>query len=73
VLALALDALVEKLEKRKFAATDKPRRTSSRPTAKRTIPARVKRAVWKRYGEQCTFVAKNGHRCSARTFLEFDH
>ncbi len=47
VLDLALDALVEKLEKRKFAATDKPR-ASRQATAKRTIPACVKRAVRKR-------------------------
>jgi hypothetical protein len=39
----------------------------------RHIPAEVKRAVWKRDGGQCTFVGPSGHRCPARSFLEFDH
>ena len=41
--------------------------------AARTIPARVKRAVWTRDRGQCTFVGANGHRCNATKFLEFDH
>ena len=83
VLDRALDALIEKLERRKFAATARPRRDrlSSEPAhanrrpghAARHIPARVKRAVWERDGEQCTFVSESGHRCPARKFLEFDH
>jgi 5-methylcytosine-specific restriction endonuclease McrA len=33
----------------------------------------VKRAAWERDGDQCTFVAVSGQRCSARTGLELDH
>src|SRR5574342_574860 len=45
-------------------------RRSSNP---RHIPAQVKRAVWERDGGRCTFVSEAGHRCPARTRLEFDH
>ena len=70
----ALDALIPELEKRKFAATAKPctSRRGSR-TNERHVSARVRRAVWKRDGGQCTFVGENGHRCEARKPLEFDH
>jgi hypothetical protein len=74
VLDRALDALIVKLEKSKFAATDRPharRQPLSRGT--RHIPAHVKRAVWARDGGQCTFVSETGHRCQARALLEFDH
>jgi len=79
VFELALDALVEKLEKQRCAATDRPRAgraaDASRvvPAGSRVIPAAVKRAVYKRDGGQCAFVAKNGRRCSETGFLEFHH
>ena len=70
VLALA----VSQLEKRKFAATSSPRPARTRPSSNpHYIPAEVKRAVRARDGDQCTFVSENGHRCEARTRLEFDH
>src|SRR6185295_1307052 len=74
VLERALDALIGRLEKRKFAATERPRRARPRPTTSpRHIPAHVKRAVWERDGGQCTFVSETGRRCPARTLLELDH
>jgi hypothetical protein len=39
----------------------------------RAIPSAVKRAVWRRDGGQCAFVAPSGRRCTERTFLEFHH
>src|SRR6266540_6214915 len=73
VLDRALEALIEKLERRKFAATPRPR-PSTRPSPDpRHIPAQVKRAVWERDGGQCTFTSDSGRRCPARTRLEFDH
>jgi 5-methylcytosine-specific restriction endonuclease McrA len=70
----ALDALVGQLEKRKFAATSRPRPRASRPSGRaRHIPAHVKRAVWQRDRGQCTFVGEQGQRCRSRKFLEFDH
>jgi hypothetical protein len=73
VLAFCLDAGLEKLEKRKYAATDRPRKQARKVTSIRTIPAQVKREVWRRDGGRCTFVSTPGRRCNARRFLEFDH
>ena len=67
VIDLALDELIAKLEKRKFAACSRPRKTA-RPTSgtRRHIPARVKRIVWARDPGQCTFVSDTGKRCDSR-------
>jgi hypothetical protein len=74
VLELALDALIEKLEKRKFGARQKRRSGSQRVGANpRHIAAAVKQAVWERDGGQCTFTSESGHRCPAREFIEFNH
>ncbi len=60
VVGRALKALIGQLEKTKFAATPRPRR-SGRPSAHpRHIPAQVKRAVWERDGGQCSFVSQAG-------------
>jgi len=69
----ALRALIRQLEKRKFAACDKPSTRSSGAAGKRRVPAHVRRAVWRRDCGQCTFVSHTGHRCEARKFLEYDH
>ncbi len=73
VFHLALESLVGSLEKRKFAATARPQPTPRPSTTPRTIPAHVRRAVWKRDRGQCTFTSETGHRCTERTLLEFDH
>jgi 5-methylcytosine-specific restriction endonuclease McrA len=74
VFERALDTLIPKLEKQKFAATARPRRQPARPSADpRHIPAHVRRAVWQRDGGRCTFVSDDGRRCQAETDLEFDH
>lgn len=39
----------------------------------RYIPQRVKNEVWQRDDGQCTFLSRNGVRCSERGGLEFDH
>ncbi len=70
----ALDALIAKLEKSRFAQTDRPRAgRQRRSTNPRHIPAHVKRAVRERDGDRCTFVSETGARCPAVRFLEFDH
>jgi len=70
----ALDALIVKLEKTKYAATDRPRpgrqRASTNP---RYVPAHVKRAVCARDGGRCTFMSEAGERCPAVKLLQFDH
>jgi hypothetical protein len=73
VLDRALDALIEKTEKRRFAATNRPRAGRGSTSNTRHVPAHVRRAVWERDQGQCTFVGEAGHRCSSRRFLEFDH
>ncbi len=74
VFERALDALINKLEKTKFAATSRPRtargKTSTDP---RSIPAHVKRAVRERDRDRCTFVSESGQRCTSVKLLEFDH
>ena len=72
VLDRALDALIEKLERRRYGATDRPR--AARPSQSiRHIPSSVRRAVRARDGLQCTFVSDDGTRCEERRSLEFDH
>jgi 5-methylcytosine-specific restriction endonuclease McrA len=69
-----MDLSIRHLEKRKYGATDRPRR-SAKPVdpESRYIPAEVRRAVRERDADQCTFVSDDGHRCECRTRLEFDH
>ena len=43
----------------------------SKPT--KAIPAFVKDQVYIRDGGRCTYVARDGTRCSCRKSLEFDH
>jgi 5-methylcytosine-specific restriction endonuclease McrA len=72
VLRESLRTAKQALEKRRFAATGKPR-PGRRTRSARHVPAQVRREVWKRDRGQCTFVSDSGHRCEARTRLEFDH
>jgi hypothetical protein len=69
----ALDALIEKTRKRRFAETEAPR--SARPSGRRTrhIPAAVRRAVAQRDQGRCTFVGEGGRRCDARGFTQLHH
>jgi hypothetical protein len=75
VIDRALDALLAKLEKEKFAATSRPRAAKKRAADAdpRSVPNDVKRAVRARDGEQCSFVSASGVRCTERGFLERDH
>jgi len=73
VLDRALDALIARLERRKCAKSGRPAPRRGRSQDPRHIPAAVRRAVWERDGGRCTFVGDGGHRCEARTRLEFDH
>jgi 5-methylcytosine-specific restriction endonuclease McrA len=73
VMVRALKVYAAKLEKQRFAATEQPRARRCPRPGSRHIPAQVKRAVWERDGGQCTFVSESGHRCEARSELEYDH
>jgi 5-methylcytosine-specific restriction endonuclease McrA len=43
------------------------------PAARTTIPAIVRREVWKRDGGRCAWVGPDGCRCDSRWKLELDH
>ena len=69
-----LSIAVARLERERFALTDKPK-AKVRVTApgSRHIPAEVKRKVYQRDLGQCTYVDGRGNRCAARGMLEYDH
>jgi hypothetical protein len=77
----ALALLLEDVVRKKLAVTPRPRdakpegRKQASSTGKRSrhIPARVRRAAWRRDGGRCAFTAPNGQRCTERAFLEFHH
>ena len=76
VVERALDALLEKLEKERLGKTDRPRRTRHTTRQRRVptaVPTAVRREVFARDGEQCTFVDEQGRRCPSHAFLELDH
>ena len=70
----AVQELIKKLERIRFAACDRPRRGGRRADPRsRHVAADVKRAVWKRDQGQCTYESVSGRRCQARRSLHFDH
>jgi hypothetical protein len=82
IVELAVDQLVEKTLKQRFAQKQKPtprKRASVKPAARRRklnsryIPRAVVREVHERDGEQCTFESADGKRCRERGFLERHH
>lgn len=68
----ALDLVLLDAEKKKLAATANPRHSRGTKEGSRTIPAHVRRAVWKRDGGQCAFKGRSGG-CTERRFLEWHH
>jgi hypothetical protein len=85
ILERALSELVERLEKKKLAATNRRdagglpdvdggrRETTAFDTESRHIPAAVRRAVWARDAGRCAFQSRDGRRCPDRGRLEFHH
>ena len=73
ILDRALSSVIAEAGRRKFSATDRPRPGRVVGAQSRSLPAAVEREVWQRDGGQCAFVARDGHRCEARDFLEFHH
>jgi hypothetical protein len=73
ILDRAFDALLEKLAKQKFAATDKPRASRATKSGPHDPTAAVQRAVWVRDLGRCRYIGPNGHRCDERRFVEFHH
>ncbi|HEU5061092.1 MAG TPA: HNH endonuclease signature motif containing protein [Kofleriaceae bacterium] len=73
LLDRALDALLDKVEGRKFGKTRAPRAAKKRCSDARTVPREVRRQVASRDGMQCSFVSQDGRRCEETGFLELDH
>lgn len=76
VLEAVLAITLPVLRKQKFAESARPRTTGDarqEHSSARQIPAHVKREVWERDGGRCTFVGTDGHRCTSRERIEFDH
>jgi hypothetical protein len=71
VVDRALDALLDDLEKTRLGKTSRPQKP--RPTKRGRVSRSVRRQVFARDGEQCTFVSADGTRCRARGFLQLDH
>ncbi len=73
----AVDLLLVKLRKEKFAETESPREVGRESSADskrgRHIPSAVKREVARRDEGRCTFVDATGNRCGERAFVEFHH
>jgi len=68
----ALTLLLDDLEKKKLARTDRPRTARVIQKDSRYVPANVRRAVWSRDGGRCKFEGNAG-RCSETGRLEFHH
>ena len=81
VLETALDLLLAKLEKQRLGRVKTPRpRSSPSPRSgtsgtsrTRAVRAAVRREVFERDDEQCTFLSESGERCPSRGPLELDH
>ena len=69
----ALTVLVADLKRRKFGSSSRPRPSHESNSGSETVPAAVRRGVAARDASRCAFVSRDGHRCSARRFLEFHH
>jgi 5-methylcytosine-specific restriction endonuclease McrA len=86
VVERAVELALEHVQKQRFAKTERPRSSRTRmikrsvqqsPGAQRTarehIPHSTQRAVAERDGLRCTYLSDDGHRCTARSFLQFHH
>ena len=73
ILARAFDALLERLAKQKFAATEKPCVSPGTKIAGQDVTAAIKRSVWVRDLGRCRYIGPTGHRCDERRFVEFHH
>jgi len=76
IIEEAVTEKLERLEAKRFGKTKAPRKGLSgvkTTPSSRHIPAPIRRAVYERDGGRCTYVDKQGRRCTARKHLEFHH
>jgi hypothetical protein len=72
VLDRALDALLNKVEARKFGKAKRPRAAKA-SRGERTVSRAARREAVARDGMRCSFVSEDGRRCEETAFLELDH
>ena len=72
ILEAGLDLLLDRAAKRK-GLVDRPRNATRPPASDDTIPASVKREVWKRAGGCCEWKLDGCGVCGSTLRLEFDH
>jgi hypothetical protein len=72
IMNRALKALVRELERKKFAVTERPRKSRG-PRDPQDPSAAVKRDVFVRDDGRCRYVAPSGRRCNERAFAERHH
>ncbi len=72
VLERALDALLDKVEGRRFGKVKRPRAAKT-SRSRRYIPTEARRQAVARDGLRCSFVSDDGRRCEETGFLELDH
>jgi 5-methylcytosine-specific restriction endonuclease McrA len=72
VLERAVDALLDKLQKRILGKAERPR-AQTKPTRPGHASQATRREVFGRDGVRCTYVAPDGTRCCATGFLQLDH
>jgi len=76
IIERAVTEKLERLEARRFAITNRPRKELSQTDvspSSRHIPAAVRRAVCERDGHRCRYVDDSGRRCSERDHLAYHH
>ena len=76
IVEKALDALIEKVMKERFAQGCKARPKQTVATDgphSRHVPASIKREVFERDGGRCTYTDERGRRCAETSALELDH
>ncbi len=76
VIDRAVTRELARLERRKSATTDKPRKSladTDVSASSRHVPAAVRRSVHARDGDRCASRDDQGRRCTARVWLELHH
>ncbi|MGH8545988.1 MAG: HNH endonuclease, partial [Gammaproteobacteria bacterium] len=76
VIEAAVTEKLDRLESKRFGKTSAPKKSleeADTSPKSRYIPAPIRRAVYERDGNQCTFVDAHGRRCTERDGLEFHH
>jgi hypothetical protein len=73
IVELALALLRRDVEKKKCAATDRPRASKGTAPGSRDIDAAVERAVRERDEDRCAFIGTSGRRCTEKKFVQLHH